>query len=136
MSVRLTPIESGTTPPTPVPAPPESSEHQVTDQEDGVAAVARRAPATDSRIALREARRARRRTAWLCAAVVALALALTIVVVSLARNRPTPSSSAVLAAARSAHTAATPSAHPAAPGSTPLPAIPSLGAAAPEGGNR
>ena len=51
---------------------------------------------TESRVALREARRARRRTAWLCAAVVALALALTIVVVSLARIRPIPQSSAAV----------------------------------------
>ncbi len=44
----------------------------------------------DSRRVLRESRRQRRRTAWLCAAVVALCLALTIAVVSLARYRPLP----------------------------------------------
>ena len=50
----------------------------------------------DGRRALREARKQRRRTAWVCAVVVALCLALTIVVVSLARYRPaTPPGSVV-----------------------------------------
>ena len=75
---------------------------------------------TESRVALREARRARRRTAWLCAAVVALALALTIVVVSLARIRPIPQSSAAVTTAVTVHIL--------------VPSVPTPGATAPEGG--
>ena len=52
--------------------------------------VGQQATAGDSRIAHREARRQRRRTAWWCAAFVAVCLGLTIVVVSLARTRPAP----------------------------------------------
>lgn len=74
----------------------------------------------DSRIALREARRVRRRTAWLCAAVVALALALTIVVVSLARTRPIPQSSGPFVPSASAQLL--------------VPSVPTPGATAPEGG--
>ena len=80
----------------------------------------------DSRIALREARRQRRRTAWLCAAVVALCLALTIVVVSLARTRPAPSSGTLSA----------PSAVSTPVSGSLLSADPHLGAPASEGGNR
>ena len=79
----------------------------------------------DSRIALREARRQRRRTAWLCAAVVALCLALTIVVVSLARTRPAPSSGTLSA----------PSAVSTPVSGSLLSADPHLGAPASEGGN-
>ena len=74
----------------------------------------------DSRVALREARRVRRRTAWLCAAVVALALALTIVVVSLARTRPIPHSSGPVASAATAPIL--------------VPSVPTPGATAPDGG--
>ena len=74
----------------------------------------------DSRVALREARRVRRRTAWLCAAVVALALALTITVVSLARTRPIPQSSGPLDSSTTALVL--------------VPSIPNPGATAPEGG--
>jgi hypothetical protein len=82
----------------------------------------------DSRVTLREARRARRRTAWLCAAVVALALALTIVVVSLARSRPVPQSSAPMGTPVTARMLA---AHPPV---RPAPPVPFPGAHAPEGG--
>lgn len=133
MTVRLTPIESESTPSAPVPAPSLPSELPVTDTgavapvagADGAADGDR---STDSRIALREARRARRRTTWLCAAVVALALALTIVVVSLARDRPVPSSAPGTVATLSAPSTA-------ATGGSPPPSDPSPGAAAPEGGN-
>ena len=89
-------------------------------------------PATDSRIALRDARRQRRRTAWLCAAILAVCLGLTIVVVSLARTRPAPSPGAAATSAF-ASDFAVPSTH--APGSPTLPSQPSPGAPAPEGGN-
>jgi hypothetical protein len=63
---------------------------------------ANRVVTSESRIALREVRRQRRRTAWLCAAVVAGCLALTIIVVSLAQARPAPrGASASFAPARS-----------------------------------
>jgi len=84
--------------------------------------------APDSRVTLREARRARRRTAWLCAAVVALALALTIVVVSLARSRPVPQSSAPMGTPVTARMLA------ARPPVRPAPPVPFPGAHAPEGG--
>ena len=82
----------------------------------------------DSRVALREARRQRRRTAWLCAAVVAVCLGLTIVVVSLARTRPAPPGIV----------ASYPFASPSipVPGGTSLLSDPHPGAPAPEGGNR
>jgi hypothetical protein len=63
----------------------------------------------DGRRALREARRTRRRTAWLCAAVVALCLALTIAVVSLARYRPVPPPAMVASASQVTLSSAVPS---------------------------
>jgi hypothetical protein len=119
MTVRLTPIESddaapADTPAMPVQAPPAPTDLPLAmaEPDDPAGDLADTAPSgepvdatdhdevnqdlvTDSRIALREARRTRRRTAWVCAAVVALALALTIAVVSLARTRPTSQSKAV-----------------------------------------
>jgi hypothetical protein len=140
MTVRLVPSESDSSPTPPVAAPPQPSELPVTTPgsdpvvADPVGAVlvagAPGEPAEpvvpqsvtpDSRVAVREARRARRRTAWLCAAVVAVALALTIVVVSLARTRPIPQASAPLVALATAAPVLVPSAM------TP-------GAPAPEGG--
>ncbi|HEX7444165.1 MAG TPA: hypothetical protein VF320_09775 [Acidimicrobiales bacterium] len=84
--------------------------------------------AVDSRVALRDARRRRRRVAWWCAALVAISLALTIVVVSLARNRPAPTPGSVVSSAL-----VVPSTE--ATGSTALPHDPFPGAPAPEGGN-
>jgi len=90
--------------------------------------VANASGGTDSRVALREARRQRRRVAWWCAALVALCLALTIVVVSLARNRPAPTPGSVVSAALFVpYTDAT--------GSMALPHDPFPGAPASEGGN-
>jgi hypothetical protein len=86
------------------------------------------AAGSDSRIALREVRRQRRRTTWLCAAVVAACLGLTIVVLSLARTRPAPPGTTVFFG--SANSSIT------APGSTPPPSDPHLGAQASEGGIR
>lgn len=155
MTVRLIPTMSDSTPPPQVPSPPQSSDAMVTDQAvdapdsslpdppdgavrsestpsdrevpaDGVP------PAADSRIALRDARRQRRRTAWLCAAIVALCLGLTIAVVSLARNRPAPFSGVVASSALPPGFTVL-STH--APGSTLLSSEPSPGASAPEGGN-
>jgi len=82
----------------------------------------------DSRVALREARRQRRRVAWLCAAIVAICLALTIAVVSMARNRPAPTSGSVAWSAL-----VVPSTD--ANGGMALPHEPFPGAPAPEGGN-
>jgi len=82
----------------------------------------------DSRIALREARRQRRRTAWLCAAVVAVCLGLTIVVVSLARTRPAPTG---IVASYPFTAPSIP-----VPGGTSLPSDPNPGAPASEGDNR
>ena len=92
----------------------------------------------DSRRAIREARRQRRRTAWLCAAFVALCLALTIVVVSLARDRPVAPPASVASVAvvpvGPVLTAAIPSA--AVPSAAvPSTVVPSRGAPPPEGGN-
>jgi hypothetical protein len=83
---------------------------------------------SDSRIALREVRRQRRRTAWLCAVVVAVCLGLTIAVVGLARTRPAPPG--IIASYASA-LPSTP-----VPGGTSLPSDPHPGAPASEGGNR
>ena len=127
MTVRLTPIESDSTPTAPVPAPPHLPDVPVTSPASAPGAPTSGGTPPDSRIAVREARRTRRRTAWLCAAVVAAALALTIVVVILARDRPLPAASAATV------TLSAPSATP--HGSTALPLGPSPGAAAPEGGN-
>ena len=107
MTVRLTPTESDTPPPPQVPAPLSPSEHPVTASSPDARVTGESSdpatpgsparpegsdggdgPVAESRPALREARRQRRRTAWLCAAVVAVCLGLTIVVVSLARSRP------------------------------------------------
>lgn len=60
--------------------PPSTSD--ATQMEAGTSATG------ESRRTLRESRRQRRRTAWVCAVVVALCLALTIAVVSMARYRP------------------------------------------------
>jgi hypothetical protein len=88
----------------------------------------------ESRRALREARRQRRRAMWLCGAVVALCLALTIVVVTLARYRPLGSSSALSApAAVPSATVPSPAPAPTVDRST-SPAAPFRGAPAPEGG--
>ncbi len=141
--MRLTPTESDNTPPPQVSVQPQSSDGRVTSSEptipsDGAAGEpgATDPPpagtpgdhgASDTRIALREARRQRRRTAWLCAAVVAVCLALTIVVVSLARNRPPPSSGVLTAYAPVSFTPASASM---------LATNPHPGAPAPEGGNR
>lgn len=116
MTVRLTPTESDSTPPHHIPAPPDPSDVQVTtpgaadllastpvssDADSERPTDVPRAPGprtvAEGRRALREARRKRRRTAWLCAAVVAVCLGLTIVVVTLARYRPVapPSSVAI-----------------------------------------
>jgi len=142
MTVRLTPTESDSTPAHLEPDPPRSADAiapapvVVTDG----ATIAHDAPTTapevpsdpgehvanDSRPALREARRQRRRTAWLCAAVLAICLALTIVVVSLARTRTVPTSGTVSAVSAISHPAS---------GSL-LSADPHLGAPAPEGGTR
>lgn len=126
MTVRLTPTESDSTQASQVAAPPQSSGGTVTTPgtDDG-------APGTDTRIGLREARRQRRRTAWMCAAVVAVCLGLTIVVVSLARTRPAPAPGAVISSAPAPLVQTT-----AAPGSTSLPGEPRSGAPAPEGGTR
>ena len=83
---------------------------------------------SDSRIALREARRQRRRIAWLCAAVVAVCLGLTIVVVSLARTRPAPTG---IVGSYPFASLSIP-----VPGGTSLPSDPHPGATASEGDNR
>jgi hypothetical protein len=95
-----------------------------------------RAPATagDGRRAVREARRQRRRTTWLCAAVVALCLALTIVVVLLARDRPLGTPGVVGADAVSVSASVSASPAPAGAGTVPEP-VPNRGATASEGGN-
>jgi len=90
--------------------------------------VVRRPSGADSRIALREARRQRRRTAWLCTAVVAICLGLTIMVVSLARTRPAPPG--VVAPYMFASLSSP------VPGGTSLPSDPHPGASASEGGHR
>lgn len=110
MTVRTTPTESGTTPrppdlhpPVPGDAPPEvagvgqspTSPPNGTDPPSGPAGAGGTdrpwpspdRPRTDSRRALRDARRQRRRASVVCAVVVAVCLALTILVVDLARNR-------------------------------------------------
>ncbi len=123
MTVRLTPTESETSPPQNAPAPPEPS-------ADG-----------GSRLALREARRQRRRTAWLCAAIVALCLGLTIVTVMLARYRPLTPSAALALPVVPRVVAGPPD--PVPPAATAAPVadrtasapVPSRGAPAPEGGN-
>ena len=141
MTVRLTPSESDSAPSPQVPSPPDPGVTPVTSPDlRGPDSTVASAPGdatqeiaepsgTDSRIALRDARRQRRRTAWLCAAVVAISLGLTIVVVSLARTRPAPGPGVVVSLA-------VPVPSTALPGSTPLPSDPSPGAPAPEGGNR
>ena len=142
MTVRLTPTESDTTPPPPVPAPPLRGDSSVTapdaptegpvDPPPGDPAPASDAgPAADSRRAVRESRRQRRRTAWLCAAVVAACLALTIVVVMLARDRPAAPPSALAPASHGR-----PLLVPAATLDRAVrPTVPTHGAPAPEGGN-
>jgi hypothetical protein len=143
MTVRLNPTESDSTPQPQVHAPLHSSDDPVTAPADGPTEPApedgpHEAPVdaggtdgaggTDSRITLREARRQRRRTAWLCAAVVAVCLGLTIVVVSLARTRPAPLPGVV-----ATYAVAVPSIT--APAGTSLPSDPHPGAPAPEGAN-
>jgi hypothetical protein len=155
MTVRLIPTESDSTPPPQVPSPPEPSDATATDSAadeptdpseaasvDGDADLSEDLPTAapedggsgggDTRIALREARRQRRRVAWWCAAVVAVCLGLTIAVVSLARTRPAPSPGVVESSTLTALVVpSTP-----APGSPTLPSDPHLGAPASEGGNR
>ena len=143
--MRLIPSESDSSPaapsqPSAPPVAPTGTDHTVpTDQTDAAppvggtvaepalvapvdveSAIPEQATVPDSRVALREARRVRRRTAWLCVAVVAVALALTIVVVSLARIRPIPQSSAAVTTAVTVHIL--------------VPSVPTPGATAPEGG--
>ena len=155
MTVRLIPTESDSTPPPQVPSPPEPSDVTVTDSAadrpsvpsevdaaDGDADRSDRPPTGhpgeggsgggDTRIALREARRQRRRVAWWCAAVVAVCLGLTIAVVSLARNRPAPSPGVVASSTLTTLVVPSTPAH----GSPTLSSDPHLGAPAPEGGNR
>ena len=128
MTVRLPPSESDSAPSPQVPSPPDPGVTPVTSPDSlgpdsGASASGNVAPevaepsGTDSRIALRDARRQRRRTAWLCAAVVAISLGLTIVVVSLARTRPAPGPGVVVSFA-------VPVPSTALPGSTPLPTRP------------
>ncbi len=128
MTVRLTPSESEITPTPPVPSPPDSSDVRVTTSPE----------AGDGRRAVREARKHRRRTAWICALFVAVCLALTIVVVTLARYRPAPPLSSAGALAPSVSpfpsTRTSPAVNPV--DSIVLPSPSSLGAAAPEGGTR
>jgi len=90
MTVRLTPTESDGVPephaasagsPEPHAGDPPSTSDAAHIEADGP-------DPGDSRRALRESRRQRRRTAWVCAVVVALCLALTIAVVTMARYRP------------------------------------------------
>jgi len=123
--VRLTPSESDIPPPQSAPTPP--------DDPAGPQAVEALAEghAGDGRRALREARRQRRRTAWVCAAVVGLCLALTIVVVSLARERPVSPSG--IGAAAVTVSASVPTTAPVS--GTLLAAVTSHSAPAPEGGN-
>jgi hypothetical protein len=161
MTVRLTPTESDNSPPPQVPSQPEPPDaHQASGgvpaspatRADTVAEPAAGDGPTDGtpppgdvgppgpgdgRRALREARSQRRRTAWLCAAVVALCLALTIVVVTLARYRPAGPPTGVVTAALTSSPYPTSHASTTTSGvdRTPRPARPSLGAAAPEGGN-
>ena len=99
MTVRSIDAESGSATPARVLLQAESSDETVTD-----------APPADGRRALREARRQRRRTAWLCAAVVLLSLALTLLIVGLARDRPAPTATSAPAATATVPVAA-PAAH-------------------------
>ena len=127
MTVRLTPTESA-----PPPRPVATTPHP---HDAGIL------PAAESRQELREARRLRRRTAWLCAAIVALCLALTIVAVSLARYRPVGPPAAL--AASGVPALVTGRTDPVPPAATAAPVadrtasapVPSRGAPAPEGGN-
>jgi hypothetical protein len=132
MTVRLTPTESGNPQPPPRPAPPHTS--GVLPPGDGPdAPSAPDGTGAETRRALREARRARRRTAWLCAAFVALCLGLTIVVVSLARYRPAGPPASLAAAEVVVPSDPVPSA--AAAVDRVVSSDPYRGAAAPEGGN-
>jgi hypothetical protein len=153
MTVRLTPTESDNNPPpqvllspepcdvtvTPPAADPpgapseDASTDETADLPDGPPAAGQGCTGPgggDSRITLREARRQRRRVAWLCVAVVVISLGLTIVVVSLARSRPAPSAGVV---APSSITALVVPSTPTL-GSTSPPSYPHPGAPAPEGG--
>ncbi len=159
MTVRLTPTESDNNPPPQVPLPPEprdvtvtppatdppgassevgdSIEDDATDQSadfpggpSGPVHGDTGKGAGNSRITLREARRQRRRVAWLCVAVVAVSLGLTIVVVSLARSRPAPPAGVVATSSLTAFVVPSTPTH----GSTPPPSDPRPGAPAPEGG--
>jgi hypothetical protein len=136
MTVRPIPTESDGTAPIQMPELPDASSVGAESQDP-----TSQHPATvdataigDGRRALREARRQRRRTAWWCAAVVALCLALTIVVVNLARYRPvTPP--AALASASPPHPVSTRTPPLSAPVHSAEPASdPFLGAPAPGGG--
>ena len=151
MTVRLTPTESDSTPlphnpsspeptdaamatpagdPSPIPSDhsPDDGPGEAQSSTEPVEPVTSASGGTDSRVALRDARRQRRRVGWLCAAIVAICLALTIVVVSLARNRPAPTPGAVVSSALFV-----PSND--AIGSMALAHDPFSGAPAPEGGN-
>ncbi len=123
MTVRLTPTESA-----PPPRPVATTPHP---HDAGIL------PAAESRQELREARRLRRRTAWLCAAIVALCLALTIVAVSLARYRPVGPPAALAASGVPAlvtgRTDPVPRTVPVVV-SVPSASVPIRGATAPEGG--
>ncbi len=80
-----------------VPSAPYEESDTKLDHEDVVAPKGPVGPelgdTTDTRRELREARRLRRRTLWLCAGVLALCLGLTALTVDLARSRPMPGSS-------------------------------------------
>jgi hypothetical protein len=91
---------------------------------------------TGSRPELREARRQRRRTAWVCAAVVAVCLGLTIAVVTLARYRPPAPPASVVTPVVSPSALPSPVVPPPTVVDRALrPSVPSRGAAAPEGGH-
>jgi hypothetical protein len=68
----------------------------------------------DTRRELREARRLRRRTLWLCAGVLALCLGLTALTVDLARSRPMPGSAAAMIRVAAPHSS--PFVHRSTPG--------------------
>ena len=127
MTVRSIPTGSGTPPPPTVQQSPGLGDAPVTPSADAAATGAASAPVVDGRRTLREARRRRRRTAWLCVAVVAVCFGLAVLVVSLARDRPLPGPAVVSAGAavRPAPVGADPNLPPSA--------LRSSGAPAPEG---
>jgi hypothetical protein len=85
MTVRATPSES------------EEQPAGLAAPEHPTAGPTPSSPAPDSRRELRESRRLRRRTLWLCAAALTLCLGLTVLTVDLARSRPVPAPGTVSA---------------------------------------